>query len=177
MCIRDSRWIEPCILEDVTCNKCTLLNRTSRTPDVEELLLSGKYIEDEDMIKLKIIPEEKKKGNKLRNSYMVQLPHVMSFHINRSRFHKKTFKIRKDNRRVLFKLQLTISDLYSVQSFEGDNEYYKIKNNRQYENYHMKLDQEYADDEEFHSDNEEREEINEPKSRKYLLEGLEDRCV
>ena len=122
-------WIKPEIIEGVECNRCSLVairerlqqqletkrddmpkklavaieNRIAKLDEV----LSKPAVDDDDYKRLQT-ENMVHKVSKTKQILMSRPPPLLSIHINRSVFDPRTFAIRKNNARVLFKLWLNL---------------------------------------------------------------------
>lgn len=128
-----SQWIKPEIIEGVACNRCALEavrehlldqlkqyeSKGDSIPEkllkafearVEELneSLSKPMVSDEDYKRLHT-ENMVRKCSKSKQILFLRPPPLLSIHINRSVFDPKTYMIRKNNSRVLFKSRLNLS--------------------------------------------------------------------
>ncbi|SCW01933.1 LAFE_0E10462g1_1 [Lachancea fermentati] len=125
-------WIKPEIIEGVECNRCALtavydhLKKTleqyesSSNPPEKlidamnarleelELILSKPVIDDKEYKKLHT-ENMVRKCSKSKQILISRPPPLLSIHINRSVFDPRTFMIKKNNSRVLFKTRLNLS--------------------------------------------------------------------
>lgn len=126
-------WIKPEIIEGVECNRCALeavrdhlleqLKQYETKGDsipekllkafrarVEELekSLAQPVVSDEDYKRLHT-ENMVRKCSKSKQILMLRPPPLLSFHINRSVFDPRTYMIRKNNAKVLFKSRLNLS--------------------------------------------------------------------
>lgn len=128
-----NQWIKPEIIEGVSCNRCALEavrdhlleqlkqyeNKGDSIPEkllqafkarVEELnvSLSKPMVSDEDYKRLHT-ENMTRKCSKSKQILFLRPPPLLSIHINRSVFDPRTYMIRKNNSRVLFKSRLNLS--------------------------------------------------------------------
>ncbi|KAL3228928.1 Ubiquitin carboxyl-terminal hydrolase 1 [Nakaseomyces bracarensis] len=126
-----NEWIKPEIIEGVDCNRCALeavkehllsqlksLESKENTPDklleavksrLSELekTLQKSVIDDEDYKKLHT-ENMVRKCSKSKQVVISRPPPLLSIHINRSVFDPRTYMIRKNNSRVLFKSRMNL---------------------------------------------------------------------
>lgn len=129
-----NEWIKPEIIEGVECNRCALeavrehlmeqlrqyeLMQENSIPEklcrafklrIEELekILAKPVVDDEDYKKLHT-ENMIRKCSKSKQILISRPPPLLSIHINRSVFDPRTYMIRKNNSRVLFKSRLNLS--------------------------------------------------------------------
>ncbi|CDO94585.1 unnamed protein product [Kluyveromyces dobzhanskii CBS 2104] len=125
-------WSKPEIIEGVDCNRCALLavlehlveqlNTIQSQPDLNQKLvalienrikevksvLSKPAIDDEDFKKMHT-ENMVRKSSKSKKILISRPPPLLSVHINRSVFDPRTYMIRKNNSRVIFKSRLNLS--------------------------------------------------------------------
>lgn len=125
-------WAKPEIIEGVDCNRCALcavvehlegqLRTIQEQADVNQKLvalienrikevknvLSKPVIDDEDYKKLHT-ENMVRKASKSKQILISRPPPLLSIHINRSVFDPRTYMIRKNNSRVIFKSRLNLS--------------------------------------------------------------------
>lgn len=126
-----NEWIKPEIIEGVECNRCALdavkehllgqlknLESNEKTPEklidavksrLAELekTLEKPVIDDEDYKKLHT-ENMVRKCSKSKQVVISRPPPLLSIHINRSVFDPRTYMIRKNNSRVLFKSRMNL---------------------------------------------------------------------
>lgn len=128
-----NQWIKPEIIEGVACNRCALEavrehlleqlkqyeSKGDSIPEklleafkarVEELndILSKPMVSDEDYKRLHT-ENMVRKCSKSKQILFLRPPPLLSIHINRSVFDPRTYMIRKNNSRVVFKSRLNLS--------------------------------------------------------------------
>lgn len=128
-----TKWIEPEIIEGVDCNRCALnsvlqyqqdqlstLEAKEQTSSTEKLieLLKLRVGEIERELEKPIIDDEifkklhtknmMKKCSKSKQILISRPPPLLAIHINRSVFDPMTYRVRKNNARVVFPLKLDL---------------------------------------------------------------------
>ncbi|CAG99433.1 ubiquitin-specific protease UBP1 [Kluyveromyces lactis] len=125
-------WSKPEIIEGVDCNRCALnavlehlveqLNTIQSQPDVNQKLVTlmedrinevksvlSKLAIDDDDYKRMHTENMVRKSSKSKQILISRPPPLLSVHINRSVFDPRTYMIRKNNSRVIFKSKLNLS--------------------------------------------------------------------
>ncbi|ODV75824.1 ubiquitin-specific protease UBP1, partial [Cyberlindnera jadinii NRRL Y-1542] len=124
-------WIKPEIIEGVNCNRCALnhvldyqreqLNKLTSSGSSSTLLIDKleerisqiegelkKPIIDDDAIKNLFTDNMMQKSSKSKQILMSRPPPLLAIHINRSVFDPMTYRVRKNNARVVFPLKLDL---------------------------------------------------------------------
>ncbi|CCD25854.2 uncharacterized protein NDAI_0G00780 [Naumovozyma dairenensis CBS 421] len=179
-------WNQLDYVENVSCNRCTLLKHANSNSEYQNLLVKD-VIKDDDMENiLKRDNLEMVKSNKIKQIKILKPPKILSFHFNRSIFDRKQFKFKKNNCKVLLTPKLNISKFCIVDSdlavdvADGyaPDFYYKNKNGnsekdkKYYEKLHQSYETEYAQSDEDDDFNESRDE-NQYNSRQDIPENID----
>ncbi|KAL6944504.1 hypothetical protein ACO0RG_001241 [Hanseniaspora osmophila] len=202
-----NEWSKPEIIEGVNCNRCGLLavkdylleeikKKSGTLPDkllnaykdrlmqVEELL-SKSVIDDEDYQKFKI-SNMVQKSSKSKQILLSRPPALLAVHINRSCFDPRTYTIRKNNSRVVFKKKLNLlpwickpdeinldARLPMSKKHEGSKQQFEISSSedekveKYYKKLHKTFEREYQDSDEEDDDGDEDEEDGDDDEQKY----------
>lgn len=184
-----NEWSKPEIIEGVDCNRCALhavrehleeqLDASNDLPkkltdaikdriDKLDEILAKPSIDDEDYKKLHT-ENMVRRCSKSKQIIISRPPPLLSIHINRSVFDPRTYTIRKNNSRVLFKSRLNLSPWSCTPheinldarlplskkepNFEESSEDEHI-GGEYYANLHHKFQRDFDDSEEDDSDNE-----------------------
>lgn len=123
-----NEWNKPEIIEGVDCNRCALnavrehlqnqIESNSSMPDKLASAIKGRIAQLDKVLSKPVIDDEDykelhtdnmvRKCSKSKQIIMSRPPPLLSIHINRSVFDPRTYMIRKNNSRVLFKSRINL---------------------------------------------------------------------
>ncbi|SMN18776.1 similar to Saccharomyces cerevisiae YDL122W UBP1 Ubiquitin-specific protease that removes ubiquitin from ubiquitinated proteins [Maudiozyma saulgeensis] len=123
-----NEWSKPEIIEGVDCNRCALnavrehlqnqIESNSAMPTKLADAIKGRIAKLDDVLSKPVIDDEDykelhtenmvRKCSKSKQIIMSRPPPLLSIHINRSVFDPRTYMIRKNNSRVLFKSRINL---------------------------------------------------------------------
>lgn len=150
-------WIEPEIIEGVDCNRCALNHaleyqkaqlsdlKAQEPPNQKLISLFEQRIEEiskeltktiinDDVLKKLLTKNMVTKSSKSKQILISRPPPLLAMHINRSVFDPQTYRVRKNNARVLFPLKFDLDEFVaSPEEINTDARYPMSKKDRKVE--------------------------------------------